>query len=179
MDTQNCGTDPKICYGNDSSDSSSESSDCSRRLESNKRQKSGSWPYRSRSHSVAEEDDEYEVEQILEARIYRRKLQYRVKWLGYEDDPAWYDASNFKNSPRKLREFHSANPTRLGPPARLEVWLRCWEEDRHAGDHSDDNKPQRSYTGRGTLRKPERYGHSLRRYSRLLVSAVQQQEAML
>jgi hypothetical protein len=70
----------------------------------------------------------------------------------YEDDPAWYDASNFKNSLRKLCEFHTANPTWPGPPERLYVWVRCWEEDRDAGDHSDDNKPQRSYTGRGRLR---------------------------
>ena len=141
-------------------------------LKATRDKKSGLWSYRSRSLGGADKDDEYEVEQILEARIYRRKLQYRVKWLGYEDDPAWYDASNFKNSSRKLREFHTANPTRLGPPERLEVWLRCWEEDRNAGNHSDNNKPQRSYTGRGTLRKPEPYGYSLRRYSRLPVSAV-------
>ena len=175
MDTQNCGTDAKICHGDDSNDSS----DCGRRLGSSKRKKSSSWPYRSRSRGVPDEDDEYEVEQILEARIYRRKLQYRVKWLGYEDDPVWYDASNFKNSPRKLNEFHTVNPTRLGPPERLEVWLQCWEEGRNAGDHSDDNKPQRPCTGRGTLRKPALCGYSLRRYSRLPVSVVQRQETML
>jgi hypothetical protein len=140
LDTQNCGTDPKICYSDDSSDSSSESSDRGRRLESNKRRKSALWLHRSRSRSGAD-DDEYEVEQILAARVYRRKLQYRVKWLGYEDDPAWYDASNFKNSPRKLCEFHTANPTRPGPPERLNVWLQCWEEDRDADDHSNNNKP--------------------------------------
>ncbi|KAI1669653.1 Chromo domain containing protein [Pyrenophora tritici-repentis] len=162
LDTQNCGTDPKICYSDDSSDSSSETSDRGRRLESNKRRKSTSWPHRSRSRGGAD-DDEYEVEQILAARVYRRKLQYRVKWLGYEDDPAWYDTSNFKNSPRKLREFHTANPSRPGPPARLNVWLQCWEEDRDTDDHSDDNKPQRSYAGRGTLRMPEPCGYSLRR----------------
>lgn len=179
LETQNCGTDPKICYSNDSSDSSSESSDRGRRLESNKRRKSASRTRRSRSRGGADEDDEYEVEQILEARVYRRKLQYCVKWLGYEDDPAWYDASNFKNSPHKLREFHTANSTRPGPPERLNVWLRCWEEDRDSGDHADDNKPQRSYTGRGTLRIPEPCGYSLRKYSRLPVSALQRQEAML
>jgi hypothetical protein len=141
LDTQNCGNNPRICYGDDSSDSSSESSDCGRRLESNKRQKSGSWPYRSRSRGRADEDDEYEVEQILEARIYLRKLQYRAKWLGYEDDPAWYDASNFKKSPHKLREFHTANPTYPGPPKRLETWAQCWEEDIDADIHPDDNKP--------------------------------------
>jgi hypothetical protein len=124
LDTQNCGTDPKICYSDDSSNSSSENSDRGRRLESNKRRKSASWPHRSRSRGGAD-DNEYVVEQILAARVYRRKLQYRVKWLGYEDDLAWYDASNFKNSPRNLREFHTANPTRPGPPERLNVWLQC------------------------------------------------------
>jgi hypothetical protein len=163
LETQNCGTNSKLCYSDDSSDSSSESSDRGRRLESNKRQKSSLRPHRSRSRGGADEDDEYEVEQILEARVYRRKLQYRVKWLVYEDDLAWYDASNFKNSPRKLRGFHTANPTRPGPPERLNVWLRCWGEDRDADDHSDDNKPQRSYAGRRTLKMPEPCGCLLRR----------------
>jgi hypothetical protein len=140
------------------------------------RQKSASPPRRSRSGGGADEDDEYEVEQILEGCVCRSKLQYRVKWLGYEDNSVWYDASNFKNSPRKLRECHTTNLTRPGPPKRLDVWLRCWKEDRDADDHSDDNKPQRSYTGRGTF---ESCAYSLRRYSRLPVSAVQRQEAML
>ena len=109
-------------------------------------------PYRSRRHKrkrncgSAEEDDEYEVEKILDARVNRGKLQYRVKWLGYEDDREWYDASNFKNSPHMLRGFHTANPTRPGPPKRLGRWVQCWEEDRDVDDHPDDNKPARSYT---------------------------------
>lgn len=47
---------------------------------------------------------------------------YRVKWLGYEDDPEWYDASNFKNS---LRDFHATNFTLPGPPKRLGIWRQC------------------------------------------------------
>ncbi|KAK7178021.1 hypothetical protein PSPO01_15933 [Paraphaeosphaeria sporulosa] len=39
-----------------------------------------------------DEEVEYEVRQVLEARIFGRKLKYRVKWLGYDDDPKWYDA---------------------------------------------------------------------------------------
>jgi len=140
LETQNCGTDPKICYNDDSSDSSSESSDRGRRHESNKRRKSALWPHRSHSRGGADEDGEYEVEQILEARVYRRKLQYRVKWLGYKDDQTWYDASNFKNSPYKLRDFHLADSTRPGPPKRLGRWIECWEEDRDEDDHPDDNK---------------------------------------
>jgi hypothetical protein len=163
LDRRNCGIAPKICYSDDSSDSSSESNDRGRCFKSNKRRKSASPPRRSRSGGGADEEDEHEVEQILEGRVCRRKLQYRVKWLGYEDDPTWYDAYNFKNSPRKLREFHTANPTRPGPPKRLDVWLRCWDEDRDADDHPNDNKPQRPYAGREALRLPEPCGYSLRR----------------
>lgn len=58
-----------------------------------------------RRNRGANEDDEYEVEEIFEARVYRKKLQYRVKWLGCDKDPEWYDASNFRNCPHKLRDF--------------------------------------------------------------------------
>jgi hypothetical protein len=88
--------------------------------------------------------DEYEVEEILKSRIYYRKLQYRVKWVGYADDLEWYDASNFKNSPYKLYGFHLANPICPGPSKRQDVWIQCWEEDRDLDEHPDDNKPKRS-----------------------------------
>ena len=79
---------------------------------------------------------------ILKVRCYCDELQYRVQWLGYKTDRKWYYASGFKNSPRKLREFHNANPVGLVPPVRLEEWEKCWEEDRDVEDHPDDNKPQ-------------------------------------
>jgi hypothetical protein len=78
-----------------------------------------------RNRGSTDEDDEYEVEEILNACVNRRKLQYRAKWLRYEDDPQWYDASNFKNSPHKLRSFYTASPTCLGPLKMLERWLQC------------------------------------------------------
>jgi hypothetical protein len=87
------------------------------------------------------DDDEYEVEGILDARMSGQKLKYRVKWLGFEYDPMWYDARNFKNSPYKLRDFHSVNRSHPGPPRRLGTWMQCWEEDKDAEDHHDDNKP--------------------------------------
>ncbi|KAH8693333.1 hypothetical protein GQ44DRAFT_586135, partial [Phaeosphaeriaceae sp. PMI808] len=64
---------------------------------------------------------------ILASCISRRKLQYRAKWVGHGNDPVWYNASNFKNSPYRLREFHAANPTQPVPPARLWRWTQCWE----------------------------------------------------
>jgi hypothetical protein len=53
-----------------------------------------------------------------------------------------YPASDFKNSPGKLREFHNAEPASPGPPVRLEEWEKRWTEDQTAEDHADDNKPQ-------------------------------------
>lgn len=90
---------------------------------------------------------EYEVERILAIRLSRGNLKYQVQWVGYEADPRWYSASNFKNSPRKLREFHEANPTEPGPPKRLSHWEQCYDEDRDVDDFPDDNKPGRTVRG--------------------------------
>jgi hypothetical protein len=89
----------------------------------------------------ASDDTEYEVQQILASRIFRGNLQYQVQWVGYDNDPEWYNASNLKNCPRKLHEFHEANPTVPGPPRRLSHWKLCCDEDRDADNFSDDDKP--------------------------------------
>jgi transposase InsO family protein len=62
-------------------------------------------------------EEEYEVEQILDSRLYGRakKLQYRVNWVGYPPDTQWYPAANFENSPDKLQAFHTAYPGKPGP----------------------------------------------------------------
>jgi hypothetical protein len=95
----------------------------------------------ARTNNTADNDDEYEVEGILNACMSGQKLQYRVKWLGFKYDLMWHDACNFKNSPYKLRDFHSVNRSHPGPPKRLGTWIRCWEEDRAAEDHPNNNKP--------------------------------------
>jgi hypothetical protein len=149
---QYSGYDTKrYCCDDDSNGSSKERSDRGGHLGSNKRPKSAPRLHRSRNRGRVKEDDEYEVEQILEVRVYRGKLQYRAKWCEYNADLTWYDASNFKNSPHKLREFHSANSTRPGPPANLETWVQCWEEDRDADDDPSDNKPKRSGNRRSNI----------------------------
>jgi hypothetical protein len=84
---------------------------------------------------------EWEVEKVLAARLNRKTLQYKVKWVGFDDDPTWYNARNFKNSPHRLRDFHREYPSRPGPPERLDYWLKCWEDDEDAEDHLDDNTP--------------------------------------
>jgi hypothetical protein len=88
-----------------------------------------------------EGENEWEVEKVLAVRQRRGKLQYRIQWLGFDEDPHWYPASNIKNAPHKLRAFHTANPDRPGPPKRLDSWITAWENNQEDGDHSDDDKP--------------------------------------
>jgi hypothetical protein len=64
-------------------------------------------------------ETEWEVGDILAIRKHHGKPQYRIKWLGYDDDPDWYPASDVKYAPHKVQDFHLANPTRPGPPKRL------------------------------------------------------------
>jgi Chromo (CHRromatin Organisation MOdifier) domain len=86
-------------------------------------------------------ESEWEVDDILAVRTRYGKLQYRVKWLGYDDDPDWYPASDVKYAPHKVRDFHKANPTKPGPPKRLNDWLQLWESGADTYDHEEDNLP--------------------------------------
>ncbi|KGY14979.1 hypothetical protein PABG_12091 [Paracoccidioides brasiliensis Pb03] len=85
-----------------------------------------------------EGENEWEVEKVLASRISRGKLQYRVKWPGFDDDSTWYPAPNLKGSPHLVREFHAANPMKAGPPKRLSNWLEAWEKDDYLADEADD-----------------------------------------
>lgn len=84
---------------------------------------------------------EWEVDDVLAVRKRYGKLQYRVKWLGYDDDPDWYPASDLKYAPHKVRDFHARNPTKPGPPKRLDEWIKLWEAGEDTYDHADDDKP--------------------------------------
>jgi hypothetical protein len=101
---------------------------------------------------VVNGQNEWEVEKILAVRLHRRMLQYRASWVGFDDDPDWYDAESFKGSPHRLRDFHRDNPTRPGPPRNLDLWLKHWEEDEDVPDKDDDNLPveaEGSHPGEG------------------------------
>jgi hypothetical protein len=85
-------------------------------------------------------EDEWEVEEVLAVRQRRGRLQYRVKWTGYDDDPEWYPASNLRNAPHRIRDYHLSNPTQPGPPKRLQEWIDYWERDEEPDYHKDDDK---------------------------------------
>ena len=54
---------------------------------------------------------EYEVEKILNSRIHERKLQYEVKWEGWDEGYiSWELVENVKNTRELVEEFHTQNP---------------------------------------------------------------------
>ena len=65
-----------------------------------------------------EEEEEYKVVCIVAERVYRKAMQYKVKWEGFADH-TWEPAANLKNT------------------AALEEWL-AKEKARKAGEEEDD-----------------------------------------
>ena len=61
---------------------------------------------------IIEGEPEYELEEIVDSRLYYGKLQYRAKWTGYspEHDKVWYPASNFENAVNAKQRFHERYP---------------------------------------------------------------------
>ncbi len=68
---------------------------------------------------IINNEEEWEVEDILDARSHRGKLQYRVNWVGWDEDREWYDTTRFENSPKIIENFHFRYPNkpRFGKPA--------------------------------------------------------------
>ena len=72
-------------------------------------------------------EDEFGVTRILAARINRQyrggRLQFRVAWRGWPDDPTWYNADDgeFSHAKDALNEFYALPLTKVRPPHSTEV----------------------------------------------------------
>ncbi|MBW0542546.1 hypothetical protein O181_082261, partial [Austropuccinia psidii MF-1] len=65
-----------------------------------------------------EEEVEWEVSQVLDSKLKRRKLWYLVEWKCSSQDPErsiWEPAENLKNCPDLFKGFHSLYPDKPGP----------------------------------------------------------------
>jgi hypothetical protein len=84
-------------------------------------------------------EDEWVVDSIRACKLRYGKLLYRANWLGADEDPEYYPASNFMYSPHLLRKFHLEHPSEPGPPTALPRWLRAWEDGLDNYDDLEDN----------------------------------------
>ena len=63
-----------------------------------------------------ENHDEYEVEEVLDSRRRKGKLQYLIHWQGYDlSERTWEPATNLANAQLNVREFHSRYPQKPKP----------------------------------------------------------------
>ncbi|MBW0550029.1 hypothetical protein O181_089744 [Austropuccinia psidii MF-1] len=64
------------------------------------------------------EEEKWEVSQVLDSNLKRRKLCYLVEWKGFSQDPersTWEPAKNLKNCPDLVKYFHYLYPDKPGP----------------------------------------------------------------
>ena len=62
---------------------------------------------------IVDDHEEWHVEEVMDSRIYRRRLQYLVKWVGY-DQLDWEPAENV-NRLEAVDRFHERYPDKPGP----------------------------------------------------------------
>ncbi len=67
---------------------------------------------------IINNEEEWEVKDILDARSHRSKIEYRVKWTGWDEDPDWYDTFGFDNSPEIIKDFYARYPNKPQPRKR-------------------------------------------------------------
>ncbi|MBW0540133.1 hypothetical protein O181_079848 [Austropuccinia psidii MF-1] len=65
-----------------------------------------------------EEEEEWEVSQVLDSKVKRRKLWYLVERKGFSQDSerfTWQPAENLKNFPDLVKDFHPLYSDQPGP----------------------------------------------------------------
>ncbi|MBW0555408.1 hypothetical protein O181_095123 [Austropuccinia psidii MF-1] len=69
---------------------------------------------------IVEEQEEWEVAQVLDSKLKRGTLWYLVEWKGFNEDPertTWEPASSLTNSPDLVKDFHILYLDKPGPNA--------------------------------------------------------------
>jgi hypothetical protein len=92
---------------------------------------------------IIDEEEEHEVEQVLNSRLRRGKLQYLVKWKGYTDEHnTWEPEAGLEHAPQSVKDFHRLHP---GAPQRIRaaegLFRQLVDYEDVADDHYDDNGP--------------------------------------
>jgi hypothetical protein len=89
----------------------------------------------SSSSVVVNDEEEYEVNDVLDNRYHYDKLQYRVAWTDHSSDRAWYSAENFEHSKNILKNYHQRYSEKFDSKLRLiviiEAMLSQWIKNEH------------------------------------------------
>jgi hypothetical protein len=84
---------------------------------------------------VVNEEEKYEINDILDSRYHYNKLQYRIVWIDHFSDRAWYSTKNFEHSKNILADFHQRYSQKFESDLRIiviiETMLSQWIKDEH------------------------------------------------
>jgi hypothetical protein len=84
---------------------------------------------------VIDEEEEYEVNDILDSRYHYERLQYKVVWTDHSSDRAWYSAENFEHFKNILKNYHQRYSEKFDSALRLiviiEAMLSQWIRNEH------------------------------------------------
>ena len=72
--------------------------------------------------------EEYKVEAILDKKVKRNGIQYRVKWKGYEKT-TWEPTSNFRQARNAVKDFEQRNMRGNQLPNRHSNGRKAWRKD--------------------------------------------------
>ncbi len=69
----------------------------------------------SKSLIIEENEEHWEVDNILNFRRYKERLQYKIKWIEVDHDNKWYyvDKEKFDDLKKVLNEFHKLYSNKL------------------------------------------------------------------
>jgi hypothetical protein len=62
---------------------------------------------------IIDREPKYEVEDVIDSRIFRRQLQYLIKWL--RDNVLTWEPTTEVNELQVIDEFHARHPDKPGP----------------------------------------------------------------
>jgi iron-sulfur cluster repair protein YtfE (RIC family) len=81
------------------------------------------------------DEEEYEMNDILNSRYHYDKLQYKVVWTNHFSNRAWYSTENFEHFKNILKNYHQRYFEKLESELRLiviiETLLSQWIKDEH------------------------------------------------
>jgi hypothetical protein len=68
-----------------------------------------------RTDSTVNTEQRWEFETILDCHKNKNRLNYQIAWQHHK--PTWQLAKDLKDNVEAVRKFHTANPTKSGPPS--------------------------------------------------------------
>ncbi|HUJ80479.1 MAG TPA: hypothetical protein VLW83_01275, partial [Candidatus Acidoferrales bacterium] len=70
---------------------------------------------------VKDDHEYFEVEDVLDSRRIRNRLEYLIKWKGYPDSDNSWEPSSHISARGLVKEFHRRHPTKPAPSSRHRI----------------------------------------------------------